>query len=76
MRAALGRDVGALERRVVETILLDHAQRVRGIERKRLGQAVDELGYVDGYLRQLRSRRWWVRGLSRETRQPEPVDVG
>lgn len=66
VRAALGRELRARERGIVEQVLLDHAQRVRGIERERLGKAVDELGYVDAYLRRLRSGRWWVRANAAE----------
>lgn len=66
VRAALGHEVRARERGVVEQVLLDHAERVRGIERERLGKAIDELGYVDGYLRALHSRRWWVRATAAE----------
>jgi HEAT repeat protein len=50
----------------VEEVLLDHAQRVRGVERERLGRAIDELGYVDRYLGGLESRRWWRRADSAE----------
>jgi HEAT repeat protein len=50
---------GTLRRRdraVVETILLDHARRVRGAERSHVARALDELGYVDRYLARMRSR--------------------
>ncbi len=60
---------GALKRRdrlVVEGILLDHAQRVRGVERERLGRALDDLGYVDRWIRGLSSWRWWQRAESAE----------
>ncbi len=63
---ALGGRLRRRDRRVVEEILLDHAQRVRGVERERLGRAIDELGYVDGYLAGLGSRRWWRRADSAE----------
>lgn len=49
------------DRSVVGEILLDHAQRVRGVEKRRLGTAFDDLGYVDRYLDRLRRPRWWVR---------------
>jgi HEAT repeat protein len=63
---ALGGRLAAADRGVVEAILLDHVQRVRGIERERLGTALDELGYVDRYLARLKSPRWWKRAGSAE----------
>jgi HEAT repeat protein len=63
---ALGGRLRRRDRRVVEEILLDHAQRVRGVERDRLGLAMDELGYVDGYVAGLRSRTWWRRADAAE----------
>ena len=44
---ALGGTIRRADRGVIEVLLLDHVQRVRGIERDRLGRALDELGYVD-----------------------------
>lgn len=64
--AALGGEVAPGDRVVVETILLDHVQRVRGIERERLGRGLDELGFVDGYLARLSSPRWWTRAEAAE----------
>lgn len=64
--AALGGGLAAGDRVVVESILLDHVQRVRGIERERLCRALDELGYVDGYLAALASPRWWSRAEAAE----------
>jgi HEAT repeat protein len=63
---ALGGRLRRHDCRVVEEILLDHAQRVRGVERERLGRALDELGFVDRYLARLRSRRWWRRADAAE----------
>jgi HEAT repeat protein len=54
------------DRRVLEEILLDHVQRVRGIEKQRLGRALDEIGYVDEYLNKLRNGRWWWRADAAE----------
>ena len=54
------------DRNVIEAILLDHIHRVRGIEKLRLGKALDELGYVDRYLRGIRSARWWARADAAE----------
>jgi HEAT repeat protein len=64
--ADLGGGVAPKDRAVMEEILLDHIQRVRGIERERLGRALDELGYVNAYLRGLKSSRWWKRAESAE----------
>ena len=63
---SLGGRLRLRDRGVAEEILLDHAQRVRGVERERLGRAMDELGYVDRYLAGLGSRRWWRRAGSAE----------
>jgi len=51
---------------VLEQILLDHIQRVRGIERERLATAMDQLGLVEEYLKGLESGRWWRRAESAE----------
>lgn len=58
---ALGGRLRLRDRRVVAETLLDFIQRVRGIERDRLGLALDSLGYVDRWLAGLDSRRWWKR---------------
>lgn len=58
---ALGGPPGALDRVVVQHVLLDHVQRVKGIERDRLGRALDELGFVDRWIGGLVSPRWWTR---------------
>ena len=64
--AALGGGVAARDMLVVRTILLDHVQRVRGIERDRLHRAFDELGFVDRFLVGLSSPRWWQRAEAAE----------
>ena len=64
--SALGGGLARRDRVVVEAILLDHVQRVGGIERERLCRALDELGFVDGYLATLRSPRWWARAEAAE----------
>ncbi len=64
--AVLGRTLRGRERGVLEEILLDHVQRVRGIERDRLARALEELGFVDQYIAGLRSPRWWRRAESAE----------
>jgi len=63
---ALGGGVSRRDRPVVEAILLDHVQRVRGVERDRLGRVLDELGFVETYLAGLSSPRWWVRARAAE----------
>jgi HEAT repeat protein len=63
---ALGRTVGRTERAVLEEILLDHAQRVRGAEHERLSRALEELGSIDALVRRLGSRRWWQRADAAE----------
>ena len=62
----LGGQVRFRDRNVVEQVLLEFIQRVRGIERDRLGRAFDELGYVDSNLEQLRSPQWWFRAEAAE----------
>ncbi len=63
---ALGGPVAPADRPVVETILLDHVVRVRGIEHERLCRALDELGFVDRYLLGLTSPHWWKRAEAAE----------
>lgn len=63
---ALGGRLTSPDRGVVEEILLDYVERVRGIERERLQRVLDELGYVDRYLAALRSVRWWRRARAAE----------
>ncbi len=64
--AVLGGRPTAGDRVVVESILFDHVLRVRGIENERICRALDELGYVDGYIAQLRSGSWWRRAEAAE----------
>ncbi|HZN54359.1 MAG TPA: HEAT repeat domain-containing protein, partial [Candidatus Polarisedimenticolaceae bacterium] len=64
--AALGGGVTAGDEPVVQAILLDHVQRVRGVERDRLRRAFDELGLVDRYVVGLSSPRWWRRAEAAE----------
>lgn len=63
---ALGGGLRLRDRAVVEEILLDHVQRIRGEERERLGRALDELGFVDRHIEGLRSPRWWRRAEAAE----------
>ena len=63
---ALGGGVAPSDRPVLEKILLDHAQRVSGIERARLAKVLDELGFVDVYRRGLHAAGWWTRAESAE----------
>jgi HEAT repeat protein len=76
--SAVGGEVSGARRSVLEQILLDHAQRVRGVEHGRLSRAMDDLGFVDDLVAQLGSGRWWQRaeaaeklGLSGVTRARE-----
>jgi HEAT repeat protein len=64
--SALGGAIARRDRVVVETILLDHVSRVRGIEHERLCRALDELGFVDRFLAALSSSRWWRRAEAAE----------
>jgi len=64
--SVLGGAIARRDRVVVETILLDHVSRVRGIERERLCRALDELGFVDRFLAGLHGSRWWRRAEAAE----------
>lgn len=63
---ALGGELRRRDHDVVEQILLDHAQRIRGTEHGKLARALDELGYVDEMIARLGSRRWWQRAEAAE----------
>jgi HEAT repeat protein len=76
----LGDEVTGAGRSVLEQILLDHAHRIRGVERKRLSRALDDLGFVDDLIARLGSGRWWQRaeaaeklGLSGVARARDPL---
>ena len=62
----LGGPLAARDRIVVESIVLDHVARVRGIEHERLCRALDELGFVDRFLEDSRSQSWWRRAEAAE----------
>jgi HEAT repeat protein len=71
---------GRLDRDVLEAILLDQIQAVRGSVRDRLVRACEELGLLDRQIALLASRRPWVRaeaaeklGLMRSPRAAEPL---
>ena len=64
--AALRGGLARRDRPIVETILLDHVQRVRGIERDRIARALEELGFVDSYEGALLGARWWTRAHAAE----------
>jgi len=66
VRRALNGYPSSADRAVIEQILLDHIQRVRGIERERMARAMEQLGFIDVYLEGLESRRWWRRAESAE----------
>jgi HEAT repeat protein len=63
---ALGGGIAKRDRVVVQAILLDHVSRVRGIEHERLCRALDELGFVDRFLTDLRGSRWFRRAQAAE----------
>lgn len=56
----------AFDKRIVEMILLDHALIVKGSAKERLTKAFEDLGFIDKYLRGLKSARWWKRADSAE----------
>jgi HEAT repeat protein len=62
----LGGTIAPRDRVVIETILLDHVARVRGIEHERLCRALDELGFVDRFLKRINGSRWWGRAMAAE----------
>jgi len=64
--SAMGGAIAKRDRVVVEMILLDHVSRVRGIEHERLCRALDELGFVDRFLANLRGSRWFRRAKAAE----------
>ena len=64
--AAIGDVLSGIDREVLEQTLLDHVQRVRGVEHERLARALEELGFVDRYLADLESSRWWFRARAAE----------
>ncbi|ANM30333.1 hypothetical protein ABI59_13270 [Acidobacteria bacterium Mor1] len=63
---ALSGETAADDGAVIESVLLDLAQRVRGEELERISASLDEMGYVDDYLERLGSRSWWVRARAAE----------
>jgi HEAT repeat protein len=64
--SALQRPTGARDRSVIEQVLLERIHDADGIERDRLARAIDELGFVDAYLPQLKGRNWWRRADAAE----------
>lgn len=66
LKKALAEKLHESDLEVVERILLDHVQRIRGVEHERLARALEELGFVDRQLRTLKSRRWWKRADASE----------
>ncbi|MEW5806886.1 MAG: HEAT repeat domain-containing protein [Acidobacteriota bacterium] len=51
---------------IVEKILVDNAHVVKGTAKERITKAFEDLGYVDSYLKGLKSVRWWKRAQSAE----------
>jgi len=64
--AAIGGPMGPRDRGVIEQILLERIHDSHRIERDRLARAIDDLGYIDQYLPQLKSRSWWRRADAAE----------
>jgi HEAT repeat protein len=64
--AALGGQLALRDRLAVEQLLLEHAHEADAVEREKLARAFDEAGFVDGYLRRLRSRSGWRRADAAE----------
>jgi HEAT repeat protein len=54
------------DRRVVEEILVTNALIVRGGAKEKLTKAFEDFGFIDLYLKGLRSTRWWKRAESAE----------
>ncbi|MDH3628792.1 MAG: HEAT repeat domain-containing protein [Acidobacteriota bacterium] len=59
-------DATASDVPVLERVLLDNIQQVRGIERERMTLALDDLGSIDRWLDRLDHRRWWSRAAAAE----------
>lgn len=58
--------LGRLDLIVLEEVILDHIQRIRGIAMERLSRAYDELGWVDRRISALFSRNWYRRAEAAE----------
>jgi len=78
--SALGTEPGTFDLGVLETLLLEQIQAVRGRYQQRLVDACEEVGLVDRRVAQLASRRWWLRadaaerlGLMRSGRASAPL---
>jgi HEAT repeat protein len=66
LMAVMGDVPRARDRRVLLEVLLEHVQRVRGIEHERLSRALDEMGFVKEMTADLRHRHWWRRATAAE----------
>ena len=66
LKAAFGEPLRKSDREVLERIILDHVQRIRGVEYERLARALEDLGFVERQLQALTSRRWWRRADAAE----------
>jgi HEAT repeat protein len=64
--SVLGGGLARKDRLVFEEIVLDHVQRIRGIERERLARTLDELGFVAHWRRRLSASGWWQRAEAAE----------
>ena len=50
-----------LDKGLIEEILLEQANQLKGTDRRNMTGVFEELGYVESEIRSLRSRRWWRR---------------
>jgi HEAT repeat protein len=64
--AELGAEPGAFDIGVLEALLLEQIQAVKGRYQQRLVDACEEIGLVDRRVAQLASRRWWLRADAAE----------
>jgi len=69
-----------LDTSIIEKILIENALVVKGLAKERITWAFEDLGYVDVYLRGLKSFRWWKRaeasenlGIAESKRGIEPL---
>ena len=49
------------DRAIIETLLLQQAEELRGVDRENMTLVFERLGYVDRSVLQVRSRTWWRR---------------
>lgn len=54
------------DKKVIEEILVSNALIVKGTVKEKLTQAFEDLGFIDQFLKALKSPRWWKRAESAE----------